>query len=184
MPSFSLLPRAFEDIDWEYLQLDNTVTAVLRETKFVRSGAHEANSQLLKLRELLDHDDSLPKCVFAREGRFSIEGWLHILRRTDLRTTSEAKMLLECAKKVEMLAKEAMPNIDNSDTFDVDVSSFRNELSPEIWSLAGLVMEALVYGSNQIAFVPAEKGMPNFGGRTGGKRVDVEGSCLSLHITR
>eukprot|EP01018_Ginkgo_biloba_P011710 Gb_03748 [translate_table: standard] len=177
------------NVNWEYLQLDNTVTAVLRETKFVRSGAHEANSHLLKPRELLDPDDSLLKCVFAGDsskfpgGRFATEGWLHILRKAGLRTASEAEMLLECARKVEMLAKEAMPNIDNSDAFDADVSSFRDELSPEIWSLAGSVVEAilthfaLVYGSSfcnplsQIAFVPAEKGMPNIGGRTGGKRV-------------
>eukprot|EP01018_Ginkgo_biloba_P007613 Gb_17045 [translate_table: standard] len=53
-----------------------------------------------------------------------------------------------------MLTKEAMPNIDNSDNFDANVSSFRDELSPKIWSLV-------------------EKGMLNIGRRTGTPRIDL-----------
>ncbi|KAH9323718.1 hypothetical protein KI387_018357, partial [Taxus chinensis] len=174
---------------WEDLQLENAVIVVLRETKFVKSGAHEVNGDLFKPQGLLDPDDSLLKAVFAGDsskfpgGRFATAGWLRILRKAGLRTSSEPEMLLECARKVEMLAKEAALDIENSDSFVAGDSLFVEELSTEIWSLAGTVVEAIlknfavVYGSSfcnplsQIAFVPAEKGMPSIGGRKGGKRV-------------
>ncbi|XP_057820319.2 uncharacterized protein LOC131033191 isoform X2 [Cryptomeria japonica] len=176
-------------LNWEDLQMENTVIAALKETRFVKSGANEANSDLLRPRELLDPDDSLLKSVFAGDsskfpgGRFATDGWLHILRKVGLRTASEPEMLLECARKVEMLAKEAALDTDISDFLVAGDSLFRDELSTEIWSLAGTVVEtilknfAVVYGSSfcnplsQIAFVPAEKGMPSIGGRKGGKRV-------------
>lgn len=176
-------------LNWEDLQFENIVVSALKDTKFVKSGAHEVSSQLFKPQELLDPGDSLLKSVFAGDsskfpgGRFATDGWLNILRKAGLRTASEPEMLLECARKVELLAKEFTSDTENSDAFDAEFSSFKDELSLEIWSLASSVVESilkqfsLVYGSSfcnllsQIAFVPAEKGMPNIAGRKGGKRV-------------
>ena len=82
-----------------------------------------------------------------------------------------------------MLAKEFTLDTENSDAFDAEFSSFRDDISLEIWSLVSSVLESilkqfsLVYGSSfcnllsHIAFVPAEKGMPNIAGRKGGKGV-------------
>ena len=53
-------------------------------------------------------------------------------------------MLIECARKVEMLAKEFTSDTDNSDAFDAEFSSFRDEISLEIWSLASSAVESIL----------------------------------------
>ena len=92
-------------------------------------------------------------------------------------------MLIECARKVGILEKEFTSYTYNFDAFDVDFSSFRDDISLEIWSLAGSIVESilkhfsLMYGSSfcnllsHVAFVPAKKCMSNIAGTKGGKRV-------------
>ncbi|RVW65135.1 hypothetical protein CK203_035785 [Vitis vinifera] len=115
--------------------------------------------------------------------RFTTDGWLRILRKTGLRTAAEADVILECARRVEFLASECMKPRGDLDDFESDLSTSQNEISLEIWSLAGSVVEsvfsnfAVLYSNNfcnllgKIAFVPTERGFPSVGGKKGGKRV-------------
>ncbi|XP_043716705.1 sacsin isoform X2 [Telopea speciosissima] len=174
-------------VNWQDLQLDPTVIGVLKETKFVRN-SDELCLELLKPQDLFDPGDSLLTLVFSGEKRkfpgerFGTDGWLHILRKTGLRTATEVDVIVECARKVESLGGECMKSIEDADEFEADFSS-QNEIPFEIWSLAGAVLDsifsnfAVFYSSNfcntlsKIAFIPAEKGFPSIGGKKGGKRV-------------
>ncbi|KAL4186156.1 hypothetical protein AMTRI_Chr09g12820 [Amborella trichopoda] len=175
-------------MNWDTLQSDSTVIAALKETKFVRS-ADESCAQLYKPKDLLDPSDSLLKSVFSGERikfpgeRFTSEAWLRLLRKTSLRTSSEADTILDCARKVEMMGSEAWKSTEDPDAFDVGFLNSQSELPSELWSLAGSVVEAILgnfavlYGSHfcdvlsKIVFVPAEKGLPEIEGKKGGKRV-------------
>ena len=78
----------------------------MKDTKFVKCGGHDVNSQMFKPWELMDPDDSLPKSVFARDsskfpgGRFAIDGWLRILQKVGLqnnfRTINVHRMCKKC----------------------------------------------------------------------------------------
>ena len=95
-------------LNWEDLQFENTVVAALKDTKFVKCGGHDVTSQLFKPQELIDPDDSLLKSVFAGDsskfpgGRFATDGWLRILHKVGLRTTSEREILIECARNIKI----------------------------------------------------------------------------------
>ncbi|KAJ4961747.1 hypothetical protein NE237_021657 [Protea cynaroides] len=174
-------------VNWQDLQLDPTVVGVLKETKFVKN-ADEPCLELFKPQDLFDPGDSLLTLVFSGEKRkfpgerFTTDEWLHILRKTGLRTATEADVIVVCARKVESLGGECMKSIEDADDFEADFSS-QNEIPFEIWSLAGAVLDAIfsnfaVFYSNnfcnalsKITFVPAEKGFPSTGGKKGGKRV-------------
>ncbi|XP_058090303.1 uncharacterized protein LOC131236843 isoform X2 [Magnolia sinica] len=177
--------------NWQDLQLDSAVVSALKETKFVRN-SKELCVELFKPKELLDPCDPLLTSVFSGERnmfpgeRFTADEWLHILRKTGLRTSSEADMILECAQKVELLGSQSMKCIEDPSDFESDFSDSQNEIPLEIWSLAGSVVESILtnfvvlYGNNgnnfcnqlsRITFVPAEKGFPSIGGKKGGKRV-------------
>lgn len=193
LPGFEEKPESErEDIliylftNWQDLQLDSSLVEALKETKFVRN-ADEFCADLSKPKELFDPGDSLLTSVFSGERkrfpgeRFTRDGWLHILRKTGLRTAAEADVILECARRMEFLGKECMKSGDLDD-FDNSTSS-QTEVSLEIWILAGSVVEtilsnfAVLYGNNfcnvlgKIACIPADFGFPDVGGRKGGKRV-------------
>ncbi|XP_030491993.2 uncharacterized protein LOC115707993 isoform X1 [Cannabis sativa] len=193
LPGFENKPESErEDIliylftNWHEIQQDSSLVEALKETKFVRS-ADEFCMDLSKPKELFDLGDSLLTSVFSGERkrfpgeRFSTDGWLHILRKVGLRTTADADVILECAKRMEFLGSECMKS-DDLDDFD-NSSGSQAEVSVEIWTLAGSVIEtilsnfAVLYGNNfcnhlgKIACVPAEFGFPDVGGRKGGKRV-------------
>ncbi|KAF9624036.1 hypothetical protein IFM89_007734 [Coptis chinensis] len=174
--------------NWQDLQLDSSVLGSLKETKFVKNSS-ELCLELFKPKDLLDPSDSLLTSVFSEEKnkfpgeRFITDGWLHILRKTGLRTAAEADVILECAKKVEYLGGECMKTVEDLDDFEASSSNFRIEVSPEICLLAVSVVEsifsnfAIFYGNNfcnllsEIAFIPAEKGLPNVIGKKRGRRV-------------
>ena len=193
LPGFEGKPESErEDIliylfaNWQDLQLDSSLVEALKETKFVRN-ADEFCTDLSKPKELFDPGDSLLTSVFSGERkkfpgeRFSTDGWLHILRKTGLRTSAEADIILECAKQMEFLGIECIKSGDVDD-FGNPTGS-QTEVSLEIWTLAGSVVEtmlsnfAVLYGNNfcnllgKIACIPAEFGFPDVGGRKGGKRV-------------
>ncbi|XP_042978918.1 sacsin isoform X3 [Carya illinoinensis] len=173
--------------NWQDLQVDSSLVDTLKDTKFVRN-ADEFSTDLFRSKDLFDPTDALLTSVFSGERkkfpgeRFSADGWLHILRKIGLRTATEADIILECAKRVEFLGHECMKS-GNLDEFELDITISQNEVSMEIWSLAGSVVEAIftnfavLYGNNfcnllgKTAFIPAELGLPNFGGKKGGKRV-------------
>lgn len=175
-------------VNWQDLQLDSAVVSALKEMKFVRSG-NEDSLELFKPRDLLDPCDSLLTSVFSGERnrfpgeRFASDGWLRILRKTGLRTSAEADMILECARNVELLGRQAVKCVEDPGDFEAEFSDSHNEVPLDIWLLAGSVVEAIftnfavLYGNHfcdqlsKIAFVPAEKGLPTIGGRKGGKRV-------------
>ncbi|XP_026408158.1 sacsin-like isoform X2 [Papaver somniferum] len=174
--------------NWQDLELDSNVVSVLKETKFVRN-ASGTREELFKPQNLLDPSDSLLMSVFAKDRnrfpgeRFTSDGWLRILRKTGLRTSTEADVILECARKVEHLGDNCMRALEEPDNFEPDLSSSKNEISVEIWSLAVSVVQniflnfAVLYNNNfckqlsQIAFIPSERGFPSIGGKKGGKRV-------------
>lgn len=193
LPGFEGKPESDrEDIliylyaNWQDLQLDSSVVEALKETKFVRN-ADEFCTELSKPRDLFDPGDSLLKSVFSGERkkfpgeRFDTDSWLHILRKTGLRTATEADAILECAKRVEFLGSECVKSRDLDD-FE-ELTGSQNEVSQEIWMLAGSLIDAIflnfavLYGNNfcnllgKIACVPAELGFPDVGGKKGGKRV-------------
>lgn len=175
-------------MNWTDLQTDSTVLSILRETTFVRSG-NELSTELFKPGDLLDPCDPLLTSVFFAEPikfpgeRFTTEGWLRILKKVGLRTSSQADVIVECARKIEILGTEAMTSTEDPDDFEAEFTSTRNELSIEVWNLAGSVVDsiftnfAVLYDNafceklGKIAFVPAEKGFPSIGGKKGGKRV-------------
>lgn len=172
--------------NWQDLQADAHLVECLSETKFVRS-ADEFCTDMFKSKELYDPSDALLTSVFSGERkkfpgeRFAADGWLHILRKIGLRTTADANVILECARKVETLGSEWRKL--EEDVFEFDLTNARNEVPMEIWTLAGSVVEAVfsnfaVFYSNSfcnalgnIVFVPADLGFPNLGGNKGGKRV-------------
>lgn len=174
--------------NWKDLQLDSAVVGTLKETKFVRN-ANELCFELFKPLDLLDPCDSLLTSVFSGElnkfpgERFTSDGWLRILRKAGLRTSSQADMIVECAKKVEQIGQKEMMDMDDPDDFLAEFSSTQREISFELWCLAGSVVDSIfsnfatLYDHSfceeigKIAFVPAEKGLPSIGGKKGGKRV-------------
>lgn len=195
LPGFEAKPQAEqEDIliylytNWQDLQQDSSIVEALKETIFVRS-ADELSAQLFKPKDLFDPGDTLLTSIFSGERkkfpgeRFVTDGWLQILRKTGLRTSTEADVVLECAKRVEFLGAECTKSRGVVDDFDRDLFSSKNEVSLEIWLLAETFVKAIfanfavLYGNNfcnllgKIACIPAEKGFPNFGGKKGGKRV-------------
>jgi sacsin len=196
LPGFEGKPQAEqEDIliylysNWQDLQQDSAIVDALKETTFVRS-ADDILMQLFKPKDLFDPGDALLTSVFSGERkkfpgeRFIIDGWLQILRKTGLRTSTEVDVVLECAKRVEFLGVECTKSRASVDDFETDSSSSKkNEVTMEIWMLAETFMKsifanfAVLYGNSfcntlgKIACVPAEKGFPNFGGKKGGKRV-------------
>lgn len=175
-------------LNWKDLQLDSATVDTLKETKFVRN-ANEMCFELFKPRDLLDPSDSLLPSVFSGElnrfpgERFTADGWLRILRKVGLCTSSQADMIIECAEKVELLGKKALMDAGDPDDFEEDFSSGRREVSFELWSLAGSVVDAIfsnfatLYDHafcekiGKIAFIPSEKGLPSIGGKKGGRRV-------------
>ncbi|XP_068639684.1 uncharacterized protein [Aristolochia californica] len=175
-------------INWQDLQLNSAIISALKETSFVRNN-NENSLELFKPKDLFDPCDPLLMLVFSEERnkfpgeRFTSDGWLQILRKNGLRTSSEPEVILKCAKKVELLGNEAMKYMDNPDDCDVDFSDSQNGISDEIYSVAGSVVEAILtnfavlYSNSfchelgKIAFVPAQKGLLPFGGKKGGKQV-------------
>ncbi|XP_020275406.1 sacsin [Asparagus officinalis] len=195
LPGFDQKPsREQEDIllyvyqNWKDLQLDSATVDALKETNFLRN-ANELCLELFKPRDLLDPSDPLLTSIFLGEQnrfpgeRFTADGWLHILRKVGLRTSSEGDMIVECAQKIELLGKKAMTDTADPDDFEAEFSGNRNEVSFELWSLAGSVVDSIfsnfatLYDHSfcekigKIAFVPSEKGLPSIGGKKGGKRV-------------
>lgn len=166
--------------NWQDLQADSSVVEALRETSFVRN-ADEFSSDVYKPKDLFDPGDALLASVFSGERkkfpgeRFTTEGWLRILRKVGLRTATEADVILECAKRVEFLGSECMKSTGDFDDFETDMTRCHGEVSMEVWSLAGSVIEAVLtnfavlYGNNfcnllgDISCVPAELGLPNVG---------------------
>ncbi|KAK1325685.1 hypothetical protein QJS10_CPA01g00101 [Acorus calamus] len=114
--------------------------------------------------------------------RFATDGWLHILRKTGLRTSLEADVIVECTRKIESLGIESMRSTVDPDGLITEFSD-QNEVSTELWSLATSLVDsiflnfALLYSNtfcntvSKISFVPAEKGFPSISGKKGGKRV-------------
>jgi sacsin len=174
--------------NWRDLQLNSAAVNTLRETNFV-TNANEFCTELFKPKELLDPSDALLASVFSGERnkfpgeRFMSDGWLAILRKASLRTSTEADMIIQCATKIETMGNEVMSSLENHDDFDADLSGRSNEIPVELWSLAESVVNvilanfATLYNSDfcqkvgKIVFVPAEKGFPSIGGKKGGKRV-------------
>ncbi|WOK94827.1 sacsin [Canna indica] len=173
--------------NWKDLQLDSTVVNTLKETNFVRN-ANELCTELFKPRDLFDPHDSLLTSIFSGEHnkfpgeRFITDGWLRILKKTGLRTSSQVDTIIECARKIERLGNEKYGSGDPND-FNADFSSNQDELSFEVWALAASLVETIfanfasLYDNNfcenlgKISFVPAEKGFPSISGKKGGKRV-------------
>jgi sacsin len=173
--------------NWLDLEVDSDVIEALREAKFVRN-SDEFSSELSKSKDLFDPSDTLLVSVFFGERkrfpgeRFSSEGWLRILRKAGLRTAAEADVILECAKRVEFLGNERNRSSEEDD-FETDLVHSEKDISVELSTLAGSVIEAILlnfagfYSTafcntlGQIACVPAESGFPSLGGRKGGKRV-------------
>lgn len=172
---------------WQDLEADSTVIEALREAIFVRN-SDEFSSELSKPKDLFDPSDTLLVSVFFGERkrfpgeRFSSEGWLRILRKAGLRSSAEADVILECAKRVEFLGIESNKSSEE-DSFETDLVHSEKNISVELSTLAGSVLEAIFlkfagfYSTTfcntlgQIACVPAESGFPSIGGRKGGKRV-------------
>ncbi|KAK1380492.1 Sacsin [Heracleum sosnowskyi] len=195
LPGFEEKPQAErEDIliylytKWYDLQHDSSIVEALKETNFVRS-ADELSATFCKPKDLFDPADTLLASVFSGDRkkfpgeRFVADGWINILRKTGLRTASEADVVLECAKKVESLGNETADSIEFLDDFEADLFSSKKEVSIETWSLAETLVKAIfanfavLYSNNfcsclgKIACIPAEKGFPNVGGKNGRKRV-------------
>lgn len=179
--------------NWPTLKQEAAVIAALKETKFVRTADESQldirdEDRLFSPQELLDPENALLKQVFAAElekfpgGQFATRGWLQILRDAGLRSSTDAELLLECARKVEELGKQACEEVADLDVFETSSSSAAVGVPLQVWTVAGMLVETILgnfaslYGSSfcsplsQIAFVPAEKGIPSTGG-AGGKRV-------------
>ncbi|KAI3443790.1 hypothetical protein Pfo_000455 [Paulownia fortunei] len=172
--------------NWKDLQLDSSIIEVLKDTNFVKT-ADEQYENLCKPKDVFDPGDALLTSVFSGVRkkfpgeRFISDGWLQILRKTGLRTSAEADVILECGKRVEYLGGEFMKQAEVPD--ELNVWNSQNEVSFEIWVLAENLVKtifsnfAVLYGNNfcnllgKIACIPAEKGFPNIGGRRSGNRV-------------
>ena len=175
-------------MNWQELQTVSSVVNALKETRFVRN-ADEFSLELSKPQDMFDPSDVLLTSIFSGERkrfpgeRFTADGWLRILRKLGLRTSTEPDVMLECAKKVEFLGSECIKRNADLGYFDTDPSNSQSDLSLEIWALAESVVEAVfsnfavLYSNNfcnalgKIACVPSEKGFPNVSGKRGGKRV-------------
>ncbi|KAJ3692968.1 hypothetical protein LUZ60_012063 [Juncus effusus] len=175
--------------NWRVLETNPEVVNILRETKYVKN-ANENTSELFKPKDLLDPLDPVLTSVFAGVRdlfpgeRFMSDGWIRILKKTGLRMSSESDIMIECAKKIEEMGKNHQNNLSSStDEFEVGPSSNNTEIQIpiEMWSLAesvvSVIFENFLYDTafcdriSGINFVPAERGFPCIGGKTGGKRV-------------
>ncbi|KAK1273593.1 hypothetical protein QJS04_geneDACA019168 [Acorus gramineus] len=174
-------------VNWQELQLDSTIVNALKETKFIRNASPDC-VDMFRPKDLFDPCDSLLASIFSGErqrfpgDRFATDGWLHVLRKTGLRTSLEADVIVECARKIEYLGIESMKSTVDPDGLITDFSD-QNEVSTELWSLATSLVDsiflnfALLYSNtfcntlSKISFVPAEKGFPTISGKKGGKRV-------------
>ncbi|GFQ05377.1 sacsin [Phtheirospermum japonicum] len=172
--------------NWNDLQSDSSVIEVLKNTNFVKT-ADEQYENLCKPKDLFDPGDALLTSVYSGKRkkfpgeRFISDGWLQILRKTGLRTSSESDVILECAKRVEYLGGECMKQAEVHD--ELNIWNSHSEVSFEIWVLAETLVKtifsnfAILYGNNfcnllgKIACVPAERVFPNIGGRRSGNRV-------------
>ncbi|TXG69797.1 hypothetical protein EZV62_004732 [Acer yangbiense] len=161
---------------------DSSVVETLKDTKFVRN-ADEFSMDLSKPKDLFDPADAILTPVFSGERKkfpgemFDTDGWLQILRKAGLRNSIEADIILECARRVEFLGNECLKSQVDLDDFETDLLRSDNEISMEIWALAGSIIEAVFskfavhYGGNccnqlgMITFVPAELGLPNVCGK-------------------
>ncbi|KAL7180871.1 hypothetical protein ACSBR1_039850 [Camellia fascicularis] len=195
LPGFELKPQSEQDgiliylyKNWQHLQLDSSVVEALKESNFVRN-ADEFSVVLSKPKDLFDPGDVLLTSVFSGERKkfpgetFGTDEWLRILRKAGLRTSAEADVILECARRVESLGSECIKSRGVAEDFEIDSSNSQNEVTLEIWLLAEYVVKAIfsnfavLYGTSfcnilgKIACIPAEKGFPNIGGKKGGKRV-------------
>ncbi|XP_020581520.1 sacsin isoform X2 [Phalaenopsis equestris] len=175
-------------LNWEDLHIDSTVVNGLKETNFVRT-ANELCADLFKPKDLLDPHDPLLSSVFGGERtkfpgeRFIADAWLRILRKIGLRTSSQGDMIIECARKIESLGREAMAHEADLESFETELLIRKREVSLEIWALAESVVVTIFANLSSffnndfcetisdIAFVPAEKGLPVIGGKRGGIRI-------------
>jgi sacsin len=187
---------AYLHMNWATMRQNEAVVSAMRATKFIRPGdggvIDDGSTRSLTLfapPDLLDPQNPLLKRVFSAEvakfpsGQFATPGWLSILRVAGLRSVMDASLLLDCAVKVEELGQQSSQTSELGNAFDVsEVATDSGSVSTEVWTTAGMLMEALlsnfasVYGTNfcealgRIAFVPAERGIPNVGGAAGGTR--------------
>ncbi len=187
---------AYLHMNWATMRQNEAVVSAMRATKFIRAGnggvIDDGSTRSLTLfapPDLLDPENPLLKRVFSAEvtkfpsGQFATAGWLSILRVAGLRSVMDASLLLDCAVKVEELGQQSSQTSELGNAFDVsEVTNDSGSVSTEVWTTAGMLMEALlsnfasVYGTNfcealgRIAFVPAERGIPNVGGAAGGTR--------------
>ena len=182
--------------NWSIYKEHESVVSALQETKFVRT---EVSNQmnpgtrdvtlLVRPVDLMDPANPLLKQIFADEPykfpgpKFATPGWLVILRAAGLRSSVDPPLLLECAKKVEIMGKESLENSELADDFEPEFNAGSNTgVSSEVWTSAGMLTEALLsnfasmYGTNfcealgRIAFVPAQRGIPSSGGSAGSGR--------------
>ncbi|CAK9879210.1 unnamed protein product [Sphagnum jensenii] len=140
---------AYLHMNWATMRQNEAVVSAMRATKFIRSGdggvIDDGNTRSLTLfapPDLLDPQNPLLKHVFSAEVAKFPSGQF------------------------------ATPGW----------LSILGSVSTEVWTTVGMLMEALlsnfasVYGTNfcealgRIAFVPAERGIPNVGGAAGGTR--------------
>ncbi|CAI9097022.1 OLC1v1033309C2 [Oldenlandia corymbosa var. corymbosa] len=195
LPGFQGKPQSEQEdiliylyMNWHDLQQDSSVIEALKETNFVKT-ADELSVEVYKPKELFDPSDALLTSVFSGVRhkfpgeRFISDGWLRILRKLGLRTSTEADIILECARRVEFLGGECMNRTGAADDLEMHDSSGQNEVSFEIWLMAESLVKAIIsnfavlYSNNfcnalgRIACIPAEKGFPNIGGKRSGKRV-------------
>uniref|UniRef100_A0A7N0RD15 RING-type domain-containing protein n=1 Tax=Kalanchoe fedtschenkoi TaxID=63787 RepID=A0A7N0RD15_KALFE len=175
-------------MNWPNLQSDVSVVQALKDATFVRN-SDELCTDLFKPCQLFDPGDALLASVFFGERskfpgeRFVTGSWLPILRKAGLRTAVEPDVIIECAKRVEILGTECKKLLVDYGHIEADKMNSMNEVSSEIWSLAISVLEhvfanfAVLYSNSfcgllgEIKCVPAEKGFPSLGGKKGGQRV-------------
>ncbi|GJU84709.1 hypothetical protein Tco_1292255 [Tanacetum coccineum] len=173
---------------WHDLQQYSSVIDALKDTNFVES-ADEQSGNLYKPKDLFDPSDSLLTSVFSGEAhrfpgeRFVSVGWLNILRKTGLKNTDDAQIVLECARRIEFLGAESMSLLGLVGDNKEDLSGTTTEVSLEIWSLAkkftSVIFDnsAILYSENfcnilgKIVCIPAEKGFPFEIGKKGVKKV-------------
>ncbi|KAL2500800.1 zinc finger protein [Forsythia ovata] len=174
--------------NWQELQQDSSIIEALKETSFVKT-AEEQSVDMCKPKDLYDPGDALLTSVFSGVRkkfpgeRFISDEWLRILRKVGLRTSAEADIVLECAKRVEYLGGECIKPMGVLDELETDIMNMPNEVSFEVWLLAENLVKAIfsnfagLYSNNfcnllgKIACIPAEIGFPSLGGKRSGKRM-------------
>ncbi|EFJ19830.1 hypothetical protein SELMODRAFT_152901 [Selaginella moellendorffii] len=186
LPNFNQLSSSEQEAvmayvyrDWDNIK-DSAVVNALRSTKFVTS-ASTVPTNLSSPQELVDPENVLLKQIFAEErsrfpgGRFGTSRWLHILRRCGLCSLKDPALIVECAKKIEELGKRDLHS-DRLAILKIETNGSSRNVSDAVWSMAGMLVEeimnnfAAVYNSNfcdklsNIAFVPAENGIPSVAG--------------------